>query len=220
METVETAGFEGSGSRAGSRRRGYARARLSETAPNPTTGVEDPAVVLRVAAGDLDALGDLYARYGRMVYAIAFRVLGESGATEECVQDVFMELWRHASRYNERRGRVSTWLCTIARNRAIDIARSQQRRALPDGALEATGEAVDVADLVEAADLAVRVAEAIAALPQPQLEVVQLAHFNGLTQSEIAARLGVPLGTVKSRMRAGLAELRGVANDLRSEDTR
>ena len=78
-------------------RRGYARASLSETLPDPASGSEDAAAVSRVAAGDLEALSDLYGQYGRMVYSVAYRVLGDSGAAEECVQDVFTELWRHAA---------------------------------------------------------------------------------------------------------------------------
>jgi len=197
---------------------GYAPNGLTETYPDPDTGLQDAEAVARIATGDAEALRGLYARYGRMTYSIAYRVVGDPGTAEECVQDVFTELWRHASRYDARRGRVSTWLGTIARNRAIDATRSQQRRAVPSDEPGPDGPADDTADLVAIGDRAVQVADALAALPPPLLEVVQLAYFDELTQSEIAERLRVPLGTIKSRMRAALERLRPVADALRGED--
>jgi RNA polymerase sigma-70 factor (ECF subfamily) len=199
---------------------GSSRDGVMQVQPSPDSGALDATAVSRVVVGDSEALRELYDRYGRMTYAIAYRVLGDDHTAEECVQDVFVELWRHASRYDPRRGRVSTWLCTITRNRAIDAARARERRAIPSENVEPSGYAADTAELVTRADEAVRVAEAMASLPPVQLEVVQLAHFEGFTQSEIAQRLGIPLGTVKSRMRGALDRLRSVADELRPEDAR
>jgi len=199
---------------------GYPRQRVMETQPRHDAAALDATAVSRVGAGDVDALRELYARYGRMIYAIAYRVVRDAHTAEECVQDVFVELWRHAQRYDARRGLVSTWLCTIARNRAIDAARSRERRAVPSWYVEPPGHSDDTAALVTRADEAVRVAEAMAALPAAQLEVVQLAYFEGLTQNEIAQRLGIALGTVKSRMRLALDRLRGLADEFRTEDER
>ncbi len=192
---------------------------LTQPGAGPDTGNLDAAAVARVRAGDTEALRELYDRYGRMAYAIAYRVVHDAAIAEECVQDVFLDLWRHASRYDEARGRLSTWLCSIARNRAIDAVRARDRRALPSERVEPPGEEPDSAALVLRADEAIRVAEALAGLPPAQLEVVQLAYFDGLSRSEIATRLEVPLGTVKSRMRLALERLRGIANEFRDEET-
>ena len=199
---------------------GYPRLGVTQTEPGLDNGALDATALSRVAAGDGEALRELYGRYGRMIHAIAYRVLRDGPAAEECVQDVFVELWRHAGRYDARRARVSTWLCTIARNRAIDAARARERRPIPTEEIEPAGQAEDAADLVAAADEAVRVADALAALPPLQLETVQLAYFDGLSYSEIAERLQIPLGTVKSRMRLALDRLRNVAEEFRNEELR
>jgi len=216
----QTSRPEGLASTRSGRECGYPRQRVMPTQPGQDAAVLDATAVARVVAGDADALRELYARYGRMIYAIAYRVVGDAHTAEECVQDVFVELWRHAARYDARRGRLSTWLCTIARNRAIDAARSRERRAVPSEYIEPEGHSADTAQLVTSAEEAVRVAEAMAALPGPQLEVLQLAYFDGLSQSEIAQRLEIPLGTVKSRMRVAIDRLRSVGDEFRSEDER
>ncbi|MGB1627841.1 MAG: RNA polymerase sigma factor, partial [Miltoncostaeaceae bacterium] len=132
----------------------------------------------------------------------------------ECTQDAFMAAWRTARTFDSGRAQPSTWLCAIARNRALDALRGQSRRPTPQEEVQPIGAAPDTADVVADADAAVRVGEAMARLPQEQLDVLQLGYFDGLSQSEIADRLGLPLGTVKSRMRLALGRMRDVARDL------
>lgn len=177
----------------------------------------DAEAVRAVARGEQAALRRLYDRYGRMVHSIAFRITADAHAAEECTQDVFMALWRNAASFDPMRARASTWLCTIARNRALDVARGAARRPTPHGELPEVGLAPDTADLVANADAAVQVAEAMALLPPAQFDVLQLAYFDGLSHAEIASRLGVPLGTVKSRMRLAMDRMREVVTDLGPE---
>ncbi len=177
----------------------------------------DAAAVRAVAGGDQGALRGLYERYGRMVHSIAFRITADAHVAEECTQDVFMSLWRNAASFDPARSRASTWLCAIARNRSLDAARAGARRPTPHEDVPEVGAAPDTADLVAQADAAVQVAEAMAQLPPTQFDVLQLAYFDDLSQSEIASRLGVPLGTVKSRMRLAMNRMREVVADLTPE---
>lgn len=175
---------------------------------------EDVELVHRIAGRDADALRALYGAYGRLVFSLAYRLLGDRQHAEDCTQEVFVALWRNAASYDARRARVTTWLFTITRNTAIDAVRKlESRRAdpLPEGDAWSAGVATDTADLVAAADDAERVAGALAALPGAQHEALALAYFDGLSHSEIAERLGVPLGTVKGRIRLGLDRLRELA---------
>lgn len=175
---------------------------------------EDVELVQRVAGRDQDALRTLYGKHGRLVFSLAYRLLGDRQHAEDCTQEVFVALWRNAASYDARRARVTTWLFTITRNTAIDaVRRLESRRAdpLPEGDAWAAGAASDTADLVAAADDAERVAGALAALPRVQHEALALAYFDGLSHSEIADRLEVPLGTVKGRIRLGLDRLRELA---------
>jgi RNA polymerase sigma-70 factor (ECF subfamily) len=185
-----------------------AAAILPEVAPVS----EDAELVRRVARGDAQALRDLYELYGRMVYGMALRVLGDSQLAEDCTQEVFVTLWRRADRYDPDRARVSTWLVSIARNTAVDAVRwhaSRRADALPETWPE--DESPDSAELAAASEHARSVAEALGELPGPQREVVSLAYFDGLSHTEIAERLGLPLGTVKGRIRMALDRLRTLA---------
>lgn len=182
-------------------------------APEPDArAVEDAALVRRVAGGDADALRILYERYGRIVYSFGFRITGDATLSEECVQDVFVALWRRAASFDPRRARLTTWLFVVARNRAIELVRQRSRRAEPQADVEPEGAAPDPSELVAGADEAQRVAEAMAELPEEQLEVLRLSFFDGLSHSEIAEAIGIPLGTVKGRMRLALERMRGVAD--------
>ena len=160
----------------------------------------DDALLLRhVAAGDTDALRALYSRYGAVLFGLALRTLGDRQLAEDCVQEVFVTAWRSAGRYDPRRASVSTWLFSIARNKTVDALRRRSRRpAEPLPERWPDDEAPDAADVVVAGDQGERVASALAKLPPHQLEAVSLAYFEGLTQAEIAARLGVPLGTSRA----------------------
>ena len=176
---------------------------------------DDAELVQLVAADDTDALRVLYERYGSIVFGMAQRVLGDRQLAEECTQDVFVALWRSASKYEPERAQVSTWLIGIARYRAIDLVRRRAARPVdPYGEIWQGDESPDSADLVAAADQARRVAAAVAELPGPQRDALTLAYFEGLSHSEIAARLSVPLGTVKGRIRLALDRLRDLAPEF------
>ena len=165
----------------------------------------------RVAGGDADALGELYDRYGRVVFGVIYRMLGSPESAEEVAQNAFHSVWRQASAYRTERGSVRTWVLAIARNAAIDWRRSKLNRAERETMIEESLELVDelrVEDRVIATLRAERVRAAVASLPREQRDVLSLAFWSGLSQSEIAERTGTPLGTVKSRVRLGMARLR------------
>jgi len=171
----------------------------------------DRAVLVRVAAGDLDALEELYDRYKTMAYSIAYRITNDSTLAEDVVQDAFLGAWRNAARYVEGRGSVKTWLLAIVHHRAIDaVRRRRPTTELPDvevpppAALTEPDVWMEVAAGLDA-DLVQR---ALAELSDVQREAIELAYFSGLTQQEIADRTATPLGTVKSRMRLGLLAMR------------
>jgi RNA polymerase sigma-70 factor, ECF subfamily len=176
--------------------------------------IEDAAHVVRAAAGDGGALAALYDRHARAVYSIALRIVGDERDAEDVVQDVFTQVWRQANRYDRTRGTVVGWLLTIARTRALDRLRAQLAR--PDTAAvspEDTGSepatpVLDPVEAITAASDAKRVKQALGELPLLQRLAIELAYFEGLTQSQIADRLEEPLGTVKTRIRQGLLKLR------------
>ncbi len=168
----------------------------------------DEELLEAIAAGDDDALGAFYDRFSRLAYGVAFRILRDKDLAEDAVQEAFLAIWRSAQRYRAERAKPSTWLLTVVHRRAVDLVRRENvRRAEPlDDPPEAAGE-----DVPEEADLRERrsvVQAALRALPHDQREALELAYYGGYTQSELAERLGVPLGTVKSRMFAGLNRLR------------
>lgn len=179
----------------------------------------DAATVVRVAAGDAAALRELYDRYGRVVYSFAYRLTADATLAEECVQDVFVTLWRRAGDFDATRAKLTTWLFVVARNRAIDLQRQKARRPELRDDLEPAGSAPDAAHLTVVADESQRLAEAMAELPEEQLAVLRLAYFDGLSHAEIAELIGIPLGTVKGRVRLALERLRSLAPtyDLRLE---
>jgi RNA polymerase sigma-70 factor, ECF subfamily len=171
----------------------------------------DAADVARVAGGDAVALQELYERYGKLVYSLAHRLTGDATLAEECVQDVFVTLWRRAGDFDPTRAKLTTWLFTVTRNRAIDLGRQKARRPELRDELEPAGSAADPADLASDADEAQRLAEAMAELPEEQLAVLRLAYFDGLSHAEISELIGIPLGTVKGRVRLALERLRSLS---------
>ena len=180
-----------------------------------------------MVVGDERALTKLYDRHGSASYALALAIVGERADAEEVVADAFGQAWRTAAQFDPGRGSVPAWLATITRTRALDLVRSRGRRARAierAAAASGNGLAAPLGGLGSAPDRGVEqdearrlVARSLAELPEPQRRVIELAYFGGLTQSEIAAQLEEPLGTVKTRMRAGMEKLRGLLAQLLSE---
>jgi RNA polymerase sigma-70 factor (ECF subfamily) len=167
--------------------------------------LSDEELVARISERDRLALTAIYNRYGTLVFSLVVRILGEGMAAEEATQDAFLALWRRADHYSVERGRLLSWLLTIARNRAIDELR--RHRGLIETS-ELPEQAPDQPGLEEVSLRRVQVRRALAALPKLQRQVIDLAYFSGMTQQEIADYLRTPLGTIKTRMRLGLQRLR------------
>lgn len=172
---------------------------------------EDPSIVARLADGDMDAAAELYDRFAAQLFGLARRIVRNDGDAEEVVQDVFAQAWRTAGAFQSSRGSVGAWLLMMTRSRAIDRLRAREAR--PDLAADAYTDSSDArsvlpADQVVADEEAAQVRAALAGLAGPQREALELAYFEGLSQSEIAARLTQPLGTIKTRMRTALQTLR------------
>jgi RNA polymerase sigma factor (sigma-70 family) len=182
--------------------------------------LSDEALVALVARADDSALAELYDRFGHVAYGLALRVVRDPALAEDAVQDAFLAVWRSAARFVPERAKASTWILTVVHRRAVDIVRREEpRRTEP---LEAAPQ--PSANLTE--DEAwlrlqrTRVQEALRRLPDQQREALELAYFGGFTQSELADRLGEPLGTIKSRMFTGLARLRELLADTGREEER
>jgi RNA polymerase sigma-70 factor, ECF subfamily len=157
-------------------------------------------------SGDQSALAELYDRYSSVVYAVALRVLGDTGAAEDILQEVFLQLWRNPGAFDSARGSLGAWLAVITRNRAIDSL----RRRKPETHIEDV--IVSVApDLAAAADrsrAAEKVRGVLGSMPTAQRSALEMAYFEGMSHSEIATKTGEPLGTIKTRIRVGLMSLR------------
>ncbi len=175
------------------------------------TQLSDEELLQRIAQGDEDALMTLYDRYGRLVYSLAYKILQDHQLAEEVTQDVFTSVWRAAPTFDPRKSRFTTWLTSIARNRSIDILRRRRARGLTGPGEAELNTAITRADERFSPEhhlQALAVREALQQLPPAQREVLELAYFGGLTQREISEQLGIPLGTVKTRMRLGMLKLR------------
>lgn len=165
----------------------------------------------RIARGDQDAFARLYDLLSPRVFGLIMRVLIDRSQSEEVLQEVFLEIWQSAARFTPKRGQGRSWVLTIAHRRAVDRVRSSQ--ASSDRDVRAGFRDLDVPHdgVVEQVELRIegrKVVAALATLPEPQREALTLAYFGGYSQSEIAALVGAPLGTVKTRMRDGLSRLR------------
>jgi RNA polymerase sigma factor (sigma-70 family) len=175
--------------------------------------LSDEALVALVARGEEDALAALYDRFGRTAYGLALRVVRDAELAEDVVQEAFLSLWRTAGRFVPERARAGTWLLTLVHRRAVDLVRREERRRADP--IESAPDAADAA-AEEAPWLRLereRVRAALASLPDAQREAIELAYYGGFTQAELADRLGQPLGTIKSRMFAGLARLGELLRD-------
>jgi RNA polymerase sigma factor (sigma-70 family) len=168
----------------------------------------DEALLSLVASSDDQALAELYDRFGGVAYGLALRILRDESLAQDAVQEAFLAAWRTAVAYDPARGKASTWLLTLVHRRAVDLVRREDRRRSDqlESAPPAAAESIDETAAVREQRRAVQAA--LAQLPSEQREALELAYYGGLTQSELADRLGVPLGTVKSRMFAALGRLR------------
>jgi RNA polymerase sigma factor (sigma-70 family) len=179
--------------------------------------LSDEALVALVQRGDEAALGELYDRYGRPAYALAVRVLRDDALAEDAVQEAFLSVWRTAGRFVPERARAGTWIMTLVHRRAVDLVRREEHRRVEP--LETAPEP-QAGSTEESAWLRLegeRVRSALRQLPDQQRETIELAYYGGFTQSELADRLGQPLGTIKSRMFAGLTRLRELLSEGETE---
>ena len=186
------------------------------------TGSTDEALVRSLAARDESALGALYDRYGRLAYGLAYRVLADHHRAEDAVQDSYLKLWRQPELFSAERGAFRPWFLRLVRNRSLDLMRAEGHEVVPAG----SGESVwhELADPspspeVLAADEVERdrLASALDLLAAEHRQVIELAYFAGLKQAEIAFRLRIPLGTVKTRIRTGMERLRALLANPRTE---
>jgi RNA polymerase sigma-70 factor, ECF subfamily len=168
----------------------------------------DAALVSAIRAGDPGAMALLYDRYGSVVYSVALRVLGDTGSAEDVLQEVFMQLWRNPNAFDSSRGNLAPWLAVIARNRAIDLIR--KRHPETDVADIVISVEPDMAGDAERGRAMEKVRGALSSMPAAQRNALEMAYFEGLSHSEIAAKTGEPLGTIKTRIRTGLLSLRKV----------
>jgi RNA polymerase sigma-70 factor (ECF subfamily) len=177
---------------------------------------QDHVLIEALAGRDLSALSALYDRYGRVSYTLAYRILGEPETAEDVVQDAFLAAWRGAATFRRERGNARSWLLSIVHHRAVDLLR--RRTAFRPAPLEAADGTPADADTAEEAARNVErgsVRAALETLPEAQRRTIELAYFGGYTQSELADLMGVPLGTVKGRMRIGLQKMRRVLGAVR-----
>ncbi|HVM94413.1 MAG TPA: sigma-70 family RNA polymerase sigma factor [Terriglobales bacterium] len=172
------------------------------------SGPSDLALVASIRGGDQGAMAELYDRYSPIVYAVALRILQETSAAEDVLQDIFMQLWRNPGAFDASRGNMGAWLAVIARHRAIDALRKRK----PEDNFENIIVSVEP-DLASDADRSRTMAklhEAFGAMAVAQRSALEMAYFEGLTHAEIAEKTGEPLGTIKTRIRTGLLRLRKV----------
>jgi RNA polymerase sigma-70 factor, ECF subfamily len=180
----------------------------------PDSSVNDESLVLKIAQGDQAALSTLYNRYAQILYSFSMKSLGLKEESEEVIIDVFSQVWRIAKRYDPKKARVDTWLFMLTRSRILDRLRKRQR-SLPSPEvynqlvqIQSAQSSVDPIEGVLIAERRERVIAALKVLPPEQRLVIELAYYQGLTQSEIVKKTGLSLGTVKTRVRLGLNKLR------------
>jgi RNA polymerase sigma-70 factor (ECF subfamily) len=176
--------------------------------------LSDEALLAQIARGDEAALGAFYDRFGRIVYGLALRVVRNAQLAEEATQEAFFAVWRTADEYRASRGSARAWLLTIAHRRAVDRVRYEQRRVVVNEPLDETTQA-QIREIVPSAEDEAwvvfereRLVRALAQIPDAERELIELAYFDGYTQTQLAERLGLPLGTVKRRTFNGLRRLR------------
>jgi RNA polymerase sigma-70 factor, ECF subfamily len=183
------------------------------------SGRTDDQLLAALAQRDLNALEELYDRYSKVAYSLAYRIVGDRGNAEDVVQDAFLSVWRQAGTYKRDRGAARTWLMSIVHHRSIDRLRSgaSSSNTMPYDELPESSEETTKPSIWQLAWNNVRgdmIRRALERLPVEQKKSIELAYFSGYTQAEIAELMGVPLGTVKGRMRIGLQKLRTMLEGL------
>ena len=163
-------------------------------------------LVARIRAGDQQAMSELYDRYSKVVYAVALRVLQDAAGAEDVLQDVFLQLWRNPDAFDASRGSLAAWLAVIARHRSIDRLRKRRPETNIEDCVIASGP--DLRDETERTLIIEKVRGALDLMSSEQRQAMELAFFQGLTHTEIAEKTGEPLGTIKTRIRSGLQQLR------------
>ena len=188
----------------------------------PYEGLRDGQLVELVAQQDAGALEALYDRYGRAAYSLARRILTEETLAQDVVQEVFLSLWRDARRFDAGRGTVATYLLSMTHHRAVDVVRREENlrrwRTSDEGLELAPDPKARVEDEVETSERRAEVRAALKDLPDPQRQALLLAYFGGYTQREVAALVGVPLGTVKTRMAAGMRKMKEALSEAGREE--
>jgi RNA polymerase sigma-70 factor, ECF subfamily len=177
---------------------------MSREAPQRT----DEELVQAVAQADEHALGELYDRFGKVAYGLAYKILQDAALAEDAVQEAFLQIWRGAGSYRPERAKANTWLLTFVHRRAVDLVRREQKRRTLPVVVEPHGADPGADEEVVQRSRREIVQDALRRLPAEQREPIELAYYGGLTQSELAERLDQPLGTIKSRMFTGLQRLR------------
>lgn len=190
---------------------------MSRSPANPEQARREVRLVERIAQGDEGALGELHDRYAGLLLALARRVLSSAEEAEDVVQDVFVQIWNQARRYDASRASVSTWLSLIVRSRSIDRLRSRQVKERTAKAAHEENSEVDTSpdgdSNVLEDERSQRIRRELAELPEEQKQVLEYAFFQGLTQSEIAETYGIPLGTVKTRTLLAMKKMRAALAD-------
>jgi RNA polymerase sigma-70 factor (ECF subfamily) len=179
---------------------------IKQSAEARGESADDMRLVARIRAGDQQAMSELYDRYGRVVYAVALRVLQDTSAAEDVLQDIFLQLWRNPDAFDASRGSLAAWLAVISRHRAIDRLRKRKPEVDIEECVIAGGP--DLGDEVERNLVIEKVRSVLAEMNPDQRQALELAYFQGLTHTEIAEKTGEPLGTIKTRIRSGLQQLR------------
>ena len=175
--------------------------------------VPDSGLIARMMAGDESALSEIYDRYSGMLFGMLTRILQDRQSAEEVLQDLFMQLWRNAAQFDANRGALGSWLLVIGRNRAISRLRGRNREVLEEKEGDYANTFVsdqNIEDEAARSELARGLSAALATLPAEQRQALELAYYEGMTQSEIAASTGCPLGTVKTRVRTAMQSLRQI----------
>ncbi len=187
---------------------------------NRITAVEEAELIKRIKQRDDRALAKLYDLYAKLLYGFILSIVKKQEEAEDVLQEVFVQIWEKSSLFDTSKGNVYTWLVTLSRNRAIDRTRSKQYRMRDQTITDPAGESIFQSDdhtpfdAVVMQERALRIRKALEALPSEQQEAIKIAYFGGYTQSEIAAKLNIPLGTVKTRIRQGMKKLQSQMMEL------